>query len=377
MLLQVENGGTTQPLSLNRSLLDSPTLARVERAILRNGNEPGLKDPYFVHRATYTQSLLSPCYNSKDAYSALKRGLLWQQRDKFFSRWKERYFILTKDYLHCFRRASGTDRISEMGQFLFKIKLVDIDRVLWENRKNYSTVALVFLSSMGRTDGKIFLRASEGLEDWFELLEACAISSKERRKDFRTIGVLDSHVAYQNRNNIMNDNNNDDNCSMLSSGDWHMMTSDRQKLPMVGRLPSVRCDGDGDGDNNSVVLRRRHHYPSVEREQEKNDNNHLDHRLSLLTDIDINSCNSDDTLTSQSVMSYRLNHDVLCIQPPSIRDSYRSHNQQRQQEELQQCKQLQQRQQREANAQIKFRERSYSDIQRVDKSIWKPRYNFI
>ena len=49
----------------------------------------------------------------------LRKGLLWQQRDKIFSRWKERFFVLTPDYLNCFKR--GTSRISEMGEFLFKV----------------------------------------------------------------------------------------------------------------------------------------------------------------------------------------------------------------------------------------------------------------
>lgn len=48
-----------------------------------------------------------------------KKGLLWQQRDKLFSRWKERYFILTKDYLHCFKK--GSSRMTEMGGFIFKV----------------------------------------------------------------------------------------------------------------------------------------------------------------------------------------------------------------------------------------------------------------
>ncbi|KAJ8984062.1 hypothetical protein NQ317_006560 [Molorchus minor] len=121
-------------------------------------------------------SLLSSNYG-KESVHAIKRGLLWQQRDKLFSRWKERYFILTRDYLHCFRRASGSDRISEMGQFLFKVKLIDVERVEWENKKTYSTVALV----LGR-DGKIYLRAADGLEDWFELLEECMLTSKEKEE---------------------------------------------------------------------------------------------------------------------------------------------------------------------------------------------------
>ena len=42
--------------------------------------------------------------------STVRKGLLWQQRDKIFSQWKERYFILTPDYLQCFKK--GTSRIT-------------------------------------------------------------------------------------------------------------------------------------------------------------------------------------------------------------------------------------------------------------------------
>ena len=67
----------------------------------------------------------------------VRRGLLWQQKDRFFSRWKERFFILTQvsiqylsfkilkcptqDYLHCFKKESS--RITEMGGFIFKVLL--------------------------------------------------------------------------------------------------------------------------------------------------------------------------------------------------------------------------------------------------------------
>lgn len=42
--------------------------------------------------------------------------------------------------------------------------------------------------------------------------------------------------------------------------------------------------------------------------------------LPVLTDIDINSYD-DDTLGTPSVTSFRLNQDVLCIQPASLRTS--------------------------------------------------------
>ena len=54
--------------------------------------------------------------------STVRKGLLWQQKDKIFSQWKERYFILTSDYLQCFKK--GTSRITEMGEFIFKVSQI-------------------------------------------------------------------------------------------------------------------------------------------------------------------------------------------------------------------------------------------------------------
>ena len=56
--------------------------------------------------------------------SCLLKGVLWQQREKRFSRWKERFFIVTNDYLQCFRR--GTSKLSEMGSFIYRIRLCEV-----------------------------------------------------------------------------------------------------------------------------------------------------------------------------------------------------------------------------------------------------------
>jgi len=61
--------------------------------------------------------------SSMERSATLKKGLLWVQRDKLFSRWKERYFVLTADYLNCFKK--GSSRISEMGEFLYKVNMTD------------------------------------------------------------------------------------------------------------------------------------------------------------------------------------------------------------------------------------------------------------
>lgn len=61
----------------------------------------------------------------------IKKGILWQQQnyDRFhqrlFSRWKKRYFILTTDYLVCFKRSSAKVGRSEMGKFLYKVSYQD------------------------------------------------------------------------------------------------------------------------------------------------------------------------------------------------------------------------------------------------------------
>lgn len=74
----------------------------------------------------------SPAANNQDeleniSSSTSKKGVLWQQQnyDKFhqrlFSRWKKRYFILTTDYLVCFKRSTSKVGRSEMGKFLYKV----------------------------------------------------------------------------------------------------------------------------------------------------------------------------------------------------------------------------------------------------------------
>lgn len=47
-----------------------------------------------------------------------------------------------------------------------QVKLVDVEKVEWLNRRSYSAISLF----LGR-EGRVLLRAEHGLEDWFELLE--------------------------------------------------------------------------------------------------------------------------------------------------------------------------------------------------------------
>lgn len=334
MWVQSEMGKGTQPSETPiLSLKDSPLLARVRRAMIRQ-EEESLRAP----RSLLGQSLLSPMFD-KETVHAIKKGLLWHQRDRLFSRWKERYFILTRDYLHCFRRASGSERISEMGQFLLKIKLVDVEKVEWENKKTYSAVVLNF----GR-DGKIYLRATEGLEEWFEFLEECTLTSKERRRALRH-----SHDGKSRENNNISP----------TLDEW---LNGRQKIPLQ-RLFTDTVSTKHQDEDYSSFLRKRDWTP---REQDWH-NPSLDNRLSLLTDIDINIYD-DDTMRTPSVTSYRHNKDVLCVQPPSLRPmgSFRSTRDSLPVNINGNTRKNVQVEEKPCHF-IKYRERSYSDIQRVDK----------
>merc|ERR1711962_873419 len=114
------------------------------------------------------------------ATSQLKKGILWQQRDKIFSRWKERFFVLTKDYLQCFKK--GTSRITEMGGFIYGIRLSDIVEVQLLDKRGYLTICLTLASK----DGKLFLRKPEGIREWYQALKASAQASRDRRSMLST-----------------------------------------------------------------------------------------------------------------------------------------------------------------------------------------------
>lgn len=73
---------------------------------------------------TAITSMMKSTANSDDNsenVSTIKKGVLWQHQQGLFNRWKKRYFILTTDYLVCFKRSTPKVGRSEMGKFLYKV----------------------------------------------------------------------------------------------------------------------------------------------------------------------------------------------------------------------------------------------------------------
>ncbi|XP_050690456.1 protein FAM117B-like [Eriocheir sinensis] len=196
---------------------------------------------------------------------ALRKGVLLQARDRLFSRWKERYFVLTRDYLACFRR--GSTKYSEMGSFIFKVNLACVECVEWQDRRGGPALAL----SLPR-EGRVLLRAKSGLDQWYRLLLEATNASRHRRNVLRR-GTSTTHLNHTN-------NNLDTTPPPKSSGIQYSLSG---STPEIARLCDTVCE-DSPGGTNSRLLTRHH-------------------RFSLLADPDLGSCDTDVATPPSSVTS--------------------------------------------------------------------------
>ncbi|XP_037078677.1 uncharacterized protein LOC119099719 [Pollicipes pollicipes] len=111
----------------------------------------------------------------------LKKGVIWYCKDTLLSRWnwKERYFILTKDYLSCFKKAKS--QYSDMGAFLFKLPLASLCGVEWDRLRGMATVAII-----DPKEGRLLIRSTQDvLDHWYKVLKKATEGSKERRRVLR------------------------------------------------------------------------------------------------------------------------------------------------------------------------------------------------
>jgi len=106
----------------------------------------------------------------------IKKGFLWQQRDKLFSRWKERYFILTKGLLQCFKKDARD--MTDASGFIFEIKISEIEDFELLDKRGFLTICINV-----QRQGKVFLRKTEGIRDWFESLKKILHENKSRKSN--------------------------------------------------------------------------------------------------------------------------------------------------------------------------------------------------
>lgn len=111
--------------------------------------------------------------------TCIRKGVMWVQQEKMFSRWKERFIILTSSYLHIFKKS--TSRLSDMGTFVNKIRLSEIDNLSIEERKGYLTLVLVTAR-----DSRLLLRKTEGIRDWQKSIETQLSQERQRYREMQS-----------------------------------------------------------------------------------------------------------------------------------------------------------------------------------------------
>lgn len=203
--------------------------------------------------------------------TTLKKGLLWQQRDKLFSRWKERYFILTKDFLQCFKKE--TSKITEMGGFIFKIKLSEVENCELLDKRGYLTICLFI------KEGKIYLRKTEGIREWYDLITDGMHESRSRRNK------RSSAIFADRRQNT-------DSSSMEN---WLAQRKLGGKIGLSDSTPEVNKVGEKVSitlDELSNLYKNEEKEDEQRKQEEKNNDEKIRqkkkiNRLSLMSDIEL------------------------------------------------------------------------------------------
>uniref|UniRef100_A0A0N8EMD3 Bile salt-activated lipase n=3 Tax=Daphnia magna TaxID=35525 RepID=A0A0N8EMD3_9CRUS len=115
--------------------------------------------------------------NSKPEESSMvRKGLLWVMRDRLFSRYHERFCILTRNYLHCFKKGSEAS-LTQMGNFLFKVNLAEVIAVQWLDKRGTAIVCLTLAK-----EGRLLVKTSMDLNGWFDDLQCCVKETIGRRQ---------------------------------------------------------------------------------------------------------------------------------------------------------------------------------------------------
>eukprot|EP00092_Neocalanus_flemingeri_P029291 GFUD01031803.1.p1 GENE.GFUD01031803.1~~GFUD01031803.1.p1 ORF type:complete len:193 (-),score=44.20 GFUD01031803.1:35-613(-) len=122
-----------------------------------------------------------------------RKGILWQQTDKLFSSWEERFFVLPEHSLYSFSRE--TNQMEKLDKAVSKIKLSDMSDLSLMDKKGQLLIVIVT-----KKFGKIFLRKPKGLKDWYEqiLENVSAIKFTNQRRKLQTsisLNIQDKHKS--------------------------------------------------------------------------------------------------------------------------------------------------------------------------------------
>ena len=118
----------------------------------------------------------------------LVESVMWVQREKLFSQWKERVVVMTEEELHCYKK--GSAQLSAVGSLILKVLILlvtkimisllqvclqDILSVSLVDRRGYLTVVMLI-----DNEDSIVVRRPENLRDWYNKVQRMVQDSKTR-----------------------------------------------------------------------------------------------------------------------------------------------------------------------------------------------------
>jgi len=118
-----------------------------------------------------------------------KMGLLWQQRDRVFSRWRERLFFLTSESLI----SIDTEGRRLGDHACLEVPLVSVERVELEERRGRLTLLVV-----SRDEGRLLLRRGDGLRLWYAALRE-AVDRAQGRGQGMSVEDLDRRGIFSEK----------------------------------------------------------------------------------------------------------------------------------------------------------------------------------
>jgi len=148
--------------------------------------------------------------------STLQKGLVSVLKDGIFSRWKDRFLVLTSDYLHFFNRKS-VSKYSEMGAYQFKINLADVSKIGFDQVRGHQVIKIETRSN------KYYIRASSNgcpLDVWIHAisgqLKDCWTKKAARKQFSHPLWNLQSQSvsSTNNFNSVFLDDRNSTNSSL-------------------------------------------------------------------------------------------------------------------------------------------------------------------
>merc|ERR1719244_18318 len=125
---------------------------------------------------------VSPLWPQIQTVQPVKKGKLYLQSCGFFTRWHERFFVLTNQYLQFYKmnKSDGCKKLTSMGEHLFQLKLTELTDIEMIHRNDGLTVFVIEFQDSTRR--YIKGETPQETRDWFSTLDNTVSLAKKGQK---------------------------------------------------------------------------------------------------------------------------------------------------------------------------------------------------